>query len=326
MTQAKKPVYAMYQMMLSETLRKIKKDFPKANPRHQFGIFFGKNPELASQLGLAFFIFVEENFWEINGRHVIFPDSPAVIDNLMRARYEIDNTNGLTLPFESFVTAMPTCYVSNGHRIPSFLTSFSMTENFEGKLGPFLDSLKVGRETFDLRNNRLEDRLVVVQYKTPSSGLHSRVCVKERSLPSIMRCKTAAEYQSRVLPYTGSLDNGNEDTLENAEIQFFALKFVAAMAIYNAATGGSKLLDGFPGEVMPKLLGHDGSAGMRLSTLHNLASAKNSPDTHYRSWHFRNLKSEKYYKGEHASTPQGSRYVFVSDTVVGKPVAPSTMI
>ena len=47
---------------------------------------------------------------------------------------------------------------------------------------------------------------------------------------------------------------------------------------------------------------------------------------HYRRWHFRTLKHERYYQsGEWAGKPIGSRVVFVRDSFVNKDVCPHVL-
>jgi len=51
-----------------------------------------------------------------------------------------------------------------------------------------------------------------------------------------------------------------------------------------------------------------------------------SQSTHYRSFHFRQLMHERYYKNEYENIPVGSRIVPVRDTFVNKDIEPSTFV
>jgi hypothetical protein len=326
MKQVKKSVFNMYSSMLASTLKNISRKLgPKVNALHHIGHFIAKSPEVSSSIGLEVSIYTEEHYWARNGRNVIFPESISVIENLMRAKYEIDDTEGFTLPFLSFAVAMPAGVTSNGYRVPGFLASLSPTEHAEEKLHPFIESINLDRSMYQAVN-RVAGRVLVVQYKNPTDGSHGKMGVEEKDLPRLLRCRTVAEYSAEMREYTGLLASNTVSTEEDMAIQFYALKLVAAIGVYNMATDGKRLIDGFPGASIPKLMGHDGSSGLRLSTLQNVAQAtKGSPESHYRTWHFRHLRAPCYYRGQYADVPQGSRYVFVSDAVVGQTIDPSTV-
>jgi hypothetical protein len=327
MKQTKKPAYDMYPSLLTETLKAVSKFHKGLAPHLALGQWLYEHNSKFNTLATR--ICIEDHFWSRNGRHVIFPESTDVIDNLMRARYEIESPEGFSLPFTSFVVAMPSGYTRNGFKMPGFMASFSRDDLPEIKAMPFIDYIKMPLHTLDFSSVPDSVKSLVVQYKNPSDGAHAMVSIREKDLPRILKCRNLDEYK---LEMDGGWPMVGVSTVEtnsaDAEIQFFALKLVASMGIYCLATGGKRLLDGFPGSVMPRLMGHDGSGGMRLSTLQSVATAaaKASPDAHYRSWHFRQLRDARFYKGEHANTPPGSRYVFVSDAMIGQKVEPSTIV
>lgn len=324
MSQAKKSVYDLYSTMLSKSEKLIAKNFgPRVNSRHKLGQTLSENPWMRPTLEVS--IYIEDYFWEFNGKHVIFPESADVIDNLMKAKFEVESSEGFALPFKSLVVAMPTGYRNNGVLVPSFLASYARNDRAEEKLFPFLDALREPHSDFVFEASDPSTNVLVVQYRD-ALGAWAKVSITDRDMPRILKCRNAEELSQEIGLYERVLDGAIDCTPEDRKIQFFALKLVASMGVYCLSTGGKRLKDGFPGTLMPKLMGHDGSGGMRLSTLQNAAKAdKESPESHYRTWHFRQLRDARFYKGEYQSMTPGSRYVFVSDAVVGQAVEPSTM-
>jgi hypothetical protein len=323
MSQTKKSTYDMYTTMLAKTEKVIRsKMVPKVNTKHQLGHALRENPWMRQTL--EFSIYLEEYLWERDGRQVIFPESAAVVDNLMRASFDLDSCDGFSLPFRSMVVAMPAGYVHNGLKIPSFLATFARNNTPDEKLHPFLDAVKESHSDYRIDGNASE-RVLVIQYRDNTDSW-AKVSIVDTDLPRILKCKDAATFSKELGMYKGIKRGFSEYTDQDREIHFFALKLVASMGVYCLATGGKRLLDGFPGATMPKLMGHDGSTGMRLSTLQSVVRTKESPEAHYRAWHFRQLRDDRFYRGEHAHAPKGSRYVFVSDAMIGQKVDPSTMV
>lgn len=103
-------------------------------------------------------------------------------------------------------------------------------------------------------------------------------------------------------------------SLEEAEIQLRLIKLVAGMALLNGIAPGV-MQPGLPGvrfsgaEKLPK-----GAKGLRFMPPEVEAAPRAG---HHRRWHFRTLMADRYYQGEHADKPRGSRVVFVSDSLVG---------
>lgn len=326
MSQSKKPVYDMYVTLLGKTERMLKKSFgPKVNVRHHIGKTLNETPWLRQSLDFS--IYLEDYLWEQTGRQVVFPESAAVIDNLMKARFDIDSCDGFILPFKSMIVAMPAGYRnSDGLEIPSFLASFALNDTPDEKLYPFVDSLGEPRTDYKFIASDPSTRIMVIQYRDKSKNEWGKVSVADRDLPRILKCKNAAEFAADVGDYKGLRRGFADITPEDNEIQFFALKLAASIAVYNMATEGSRLKDGFPGTSMPKLMGHDGSDKIHLSTLQNAHKGpREQSNEHYRTWFFRQLRAPRYYQGEHAHKAPGSRYVFVSDAVVGQAVEASTL-
>jgi hypothetical protein len=103
-------------------------------------------------------------------------------------------------------------------------------------------------------------------------------------------------------------------------------RLVGNLWVYLQAVEGA-LQPGLPGKVQD---GETPSFGPgRYFSLKDRLSApaqERGVEEHYRSWHFRQLMDQRYYRGEHAGKPQGSRWVFVNEAIVGGAVEPSTVV
>lgn len=95
------------------------------------------------------------------------------------------------------------------------------------------------------------------------------------------------------------------------------------LMISNSATEGRIIKEGLPFDFTSKI---------KMKTIRKditeryyydfnaLSTNKNAktPDEHYRKWHFRNLKHDKYYQGEYKKHKPVTRWTMVRDTVINK--------
>jgi hypothetical protein len=101
---------------------------------------------------------------------------------------------------------------------------------------------------------------------------------------------------------------------------------VGNLWIYLQAVDGA-LQPGLPGKVqdgeVPSL-----GRGVYYTLVDRLTppGAPKGVGEHYRSWHFRQLTDERYYRGEHDGEPRGSRWVFVREALVGAEMDASTVV
>ncbi|MFK4132211.1 hypothetical protein ACI2KR_07950 [Pseudomonas luteola] len=331
MAQQKKPLYDLSPRLtdkICNNLRKIKHLKAKKN-NELLKEFFGLSPDMLHSLDL--FILAEERFWEMEGNQVIFPESHAVLDNLFRARYQIKNLQVFNLPFKSFILAMPHGYKIDGYEIPSCLITWEKYQTSEHSyLYPFFKWVGLpkpgGIKHQESDPDEMELGIIFQEPGVPMS--YQRTLCFGSKVPAILEAKDIHEFAAILGDYSQSnIRNIVKSNEKDLQIQFRLFKLIAALGVYNTATGGEKLISGFPGSVEPKILGRGASQRLVMSTLGNYTSHaedRTSPDAHYRSWHLRQLMDERFYKGEYSHMPPGSRIVFVKDTVVNGSVSPHT--
>lgn len=331
-SQEKKSLFDLYPRMMERIVNEMKQSMPSKErksmtPKQMIKVLIEYSPELLHSLD--FLIMAEEFFWERNGSNAIFPESSAVLDNLMRAKYQMDSSEGFALPFDSFFMALPHGYSYNGVRLESFMvTMVPYLRSQDYTIFPFCDHYGIPRPKGVRHDESPENaRCISITYRDPENkSAYLRALQTEDKLPLILKCETADEFGKVIGNYHGKVGviglNDNE-----LKVQFTAMKLVAALGVYNMATKGDRLAPGFPGKQEPKIHNRDRDSKFFYSTLKNAIPTERTEvikDAFYRTWHFRQLRDERYYRGEHENQPRGSRYSFVSDTVVGQKVSPHT--
>lgn len=327
--QQRKAQYEIYSSMLDQQVKAARGFFsrflPKnASDRDFTAIMFQQTPQLAQSLNLH--IFAAEHFWIRTGANAIFPESAEVLDNLLRARFQMDAAEGFTLPFESFMLSVPQGYAVDGVKIPSFIVScFPYQKMAETVIGPFLQYAGFKKPVaVSLDETSEDDVAIALCYKDPTSKTaYARTLVSVSQIPSILANTSNSELSDELGEYSEYLDVVGLSEYD-LKIQRIMLRLVAAIGIYNMATEGKRLLPGLPGTQEPKIIGKAPSGGFKFSTLTNsfppLREGSAPADAYYRTWFFRQLRADRYYKGEYSSYAKGSRYVFVSDSIVGQKV------
>jgi hypothetical protein len=332
--QQKKAQYEIYSSMLDNQIKHAKVIFDSILPKRPsdsdvLEVLFKQAPQVRE--GLNLLIFSDEHHWIRNGANTIFPENSAVLESLLRAKFQMEAAEGFSLPFESFMVSIPQGFKVDGMRVPSFLVSmFPYHKLNELIVGPFTRHARFSKPVNVRLDEAPADEIAIsLCYKDPTSTTaYARTLISTGQIPSILESTSMDELTEGFKPYVnyrGIVGLSEYDL----KIQRVMLKLVAALGVYNMATEGKRLLPGLPGSLEPKLIGKAPTNGLSSSTLANPHSSTGidsrlAGDSFYRSWFFRQLRDERYYKGENAHFTKGSRYVFVSDTVVGKTVEAHT--
>jgi hypothetical protein len=110
------------------------------------------------------------------------------------------------------------------------------------------------------------------------------------------------------------------------------IKLVFSLMIYINALGDEVLHKGVPNKkenknrLIEKASSTEKSSPQRFTLKGPKGYTGRKQGAHYRRWHFRTLKHERYYQsGEWAGKPIGSRVVFVRDSFVNKDVSPHVL-
>lgn len=334
--QVKKAQYEVYPRLIDKVLHRVKKsdDYKKGDSDTDILLrLFYVDPYFVQSMD--FFIMAEEHFWPREGNHTIFPENTAVLENLFKAKFSIEKTGAFDLPFNSFILSLPMGYKVDGYPIPSCMVTWvNYQDSYDYTVLPFCDYLGIPRPSgMKHQVSDPDERCLVISYKDhthPDS--YCRIMALESYLPRILKAQSTQEFLEIMGTYKNSTLLGviKPDDLD-LNIQFRLFKLIAAIGVYNTATEGKKLTDGFPQSLSAKVSGKASDVKYANSTLSNFTmlkdgggGSKSSPEFHVRGWHFRELRDERYYRGEHKDKPIGSRIILIPATTVGGEVTPHT--
>jgi hypothetical protein len=331
MRQVKKSLYELYPRVTDFMVNQLKKLMPKSETRRTDADVVR---EVIRQIpmmmnSLDFLIMTEELYWIKNGGEVIFPESDVVLNNCFKSKFSISTSHGFELPFDSFMLAMPNGYTFMGTKLPALFVNFYDYHNsIDDIIYPFCDWAKIRRpDNVAKEDVPIGSRAISISYRDPETNMgYVRLLVGEEKIPDLLGAENIETF-SKIMGRFNNIIGVIEPSTDDLEIQFKAIKLVAALGVYNLATHGDRLKKGFPGQSMPRMNFKNPDLRMSLNTLSSKLPSqleKSSPDAHYRTWHIRQLRDERFYKGDHEKEIPGSRFVFVSDAVIGTKVSPST--
>lgn len=283
---------------------------------------------------------VIEQKWLDSGSPAIFPESSMLIKKLFDANFNFDSSVKLNLPRETFMMAMPRDFKVDGEVIPGFLVNIQRKDDFiEDYVVPMImkvDENHNGEAVEEVRlrkNGEVTIDLIYIEPKNRDGNIHLRI--NEKVLSNVLKLQKMSEFEDYL---ESEMDRNYDDadfmrnkdmTEKDAAIQFTMLKTLAVTSVYLAATNNDKLKEGLPGRHFSSFLGTD--IAMRPKTILDInetqmiTKLRSNPDSHYRKFHFRNLKHESFYKNEHKDKEVGSRWVFVKDSVVNQKLDADTM-
>lgn len=169
--------------------------------------------------------------------------------------------------------------------------------------------------------------LSIVFLDRDAKGARSRSIIYGEDLPELLKAKDSEDFRGAMVRL-GILRDPDAMDQKEASLQFYALRLVASLGVYHLATGGKRLKPGYPTPIAPKMDGKRPEQIVAPLTLSSSLPHDDAPSldkqSHFRTWHFRQLRDQRFYRGEFENSAPGSRYVFVSESVVGMDVTPHT--
>ncbi|EHZ2727087.1 hypothetical protein L7E35_004683 [Vibrio parahaemolyticus] len=250
----------------------------------------------------------EEYFWYRTGKKLVFVNQD-VISMLNRAKFS-GNIDSKILPPDGFDT-FALCFEQNtrvevnGERIrlyPMQITVLRESEIFDKIHKPFYDL--TGHKF--LRNNDL-DIAITVSYKVGQTTFRSCVDVSE----VMDKITTGLELSDDLSDIYDQSLNDKEQLQTNLQ-----MRIAVQLLIFNAATENKYLVDGFPEQSKFQLPNNTIRTYWKASHF-NYKPNNHAIASHIRSAHFRNLRDDRYYKGQYENLEKGSRWTLVSESFVG---------
>ena len=283
---------------------------------------------------LDFLIMAEESFWASQNRPSIFLESKDVAERLYKATYDVKHVEGIQMPFESFILNMPKDYKVDGTIIPGCLVTWMRFDEMAPRaVRPLCRKAGVPEPNqVQIPSEYAESMTIHISYRDPYNAdkmMYGRCVVPRDVFKDLLTCRNLDEFREISGDYQEAFQNLIQSSEQDLVIQFTHLKIILAMAIYNQATDHKHLTPGLPGgqiqvDGMVRQL-KPSHQTLRMPKLSRPSSTVRAD--HYRGFHFRQLRADRYYQGEYADKPRGSRWSFVSDAWVsssGKDIDPYT--
>lgn len=266
---------------------------------------------------MDFVIQTEEYYWLSHGRRMYYVPDIALADSMLRASSKVLYAHAFYDGPESFILNFPSDVKFDGRPAQAVLVTLSAPPIRATEfVYPYLQWMGAkGRPTVETFK---ADFSINLAYQ--ESGGHEfeyfRCCIGSDMIPKYLETKTGEEWDTLMREYNqfhylqgATLDSANE------HYQYELVRFVLNFLLYKKALP-ERIREGLPGinrrEVeTPFITNRD------HFVIQPPGQTRESPTSHYRSWHFRQLLHSRFYRGEYEHMVPGSRVVFVSDSFVG---------
>lgn len=271
----------------------------------------------------------DEYNWIHSGRVVMFPESEELLERIRQSKCDLRRARGFRMPHDCFMLAFPKDFILAGHKARGCLVTWMINAEREERLWqPFFRWAGVPPKRLPpSREYRDEHTLsIMYQWGDAAAGIpqYNRVSIPKSKVPEVLRCKTAEEFSDSLGDLSGSLRGASALDKEMRKYQFELVKLVCSLAVYMQACDDA-VEEGYPGaiprDLQPKAVGRFDCETIGTSS----QVMGEGRGQHWRSFHFRQLVDERYYKGKHAHLEPGSRIVFVRGAYVGEDVEAETI-
>lgn len=276
---------------------------------------YAQVPDMKNSLDCI--VHCEEYHWLRNGKQVYFFDTPQFAEAIAKGSYKIDNFTGLYRGDESFMLMIPRKLKLAGRLAGSgaLVTIGRHDTRMDRLFAPFFNMIDQPTPNVSIVGDHGDFTINVCYQERANSDEYMRCSLPDFQMTEILKFTNYDDY-SAYMDETNKFDYLGGKMLNNEErdYQFELLRLIAGFLAYRNALP-ERLKEGYP----------QGGKKEAQSVLINELSpmmvkspqgAQNGSTGHYRSWHIRQLVNERYYRGEHAHKAAGSRFVFVSDSVV----------
>lgn len=321
MSNSKSPAYRIYDFITTKRIKAIRATGVKQKHASDREIIRRWCQSDGATTAPYFYTLMDEWLWDRHGRNVIFP-LPDLVDGILGAKFEVTSDKSLDWPFRSCMIATPNIGPLSIFK-GMMVTWIPYNQMADEQTVPFIKDMgmnaavdpSVGHESKD------GDYLsVTYQLWFEGKWVHNKINMTVSNLPQILCATNPGDFDA-------ALGGINDETTEppsefkqyGTEVGQLLLRFISGLAVLYKLNPKTLLSEGLPGV---RFSGSGkpprGSVGLVASVPADLKNEHRGDSVHHRRWHFRTLSNERFYRGEHADLPVGSRVVFVKDSVVGR--------
>lgn len=210
---------------------------------NDFETAVGTQLAIMSQGGLGYgelmqdYIIAEEDYWLNRTQSpVIFPEDQSVVDDLLDGTFALTDTEAFSLPFESFVLAMPEGLEVDGVTIPTCLVTWIPAQtHIKTVIDGLLAKHRLPPSTIQLLPENRDKKILAI-IAPARDGSHSRVMCYHSLIPKLLASKTLAQYRKTIGNLSDETIATDLDEYDSKQ-QFFLLKIITALGVYTAACG-----------------------------------------------------------------------------------------
>jgi len=237
-------------------------------------------------------ILSEEMLWDECGTPVVFIENNALANDLFSAEFDFENNFNVQPPFKSFALSFPKGTLVNGVELTSCLVTI-MPE----------------REFIELYTEKSHFMCGLFQSIAPDGlCIHVHYESKHNVIDSNF---------THISALTETLKKNAQEPLPNSSSDILdALTRIAlSLCVYNSATEGEKLIDGYPQSAVKLPRGRNKVAykGLTMRAPEQNKSTGEARKIKHRIPFYRNLRAKRYYQGKYKDQKPGTRWVLVKE-------------
>jgi hypothetical protein len=290
--------------------------------RYSISQVYTNDPEILRSMEPL--IHMEEYEWISSPQRInYFFDSEDLVENLIKSASNIQDETALYNGSESFTVAIPES-AKWFPKITGMLVSIGKHESRNERiLQPFFKWLKGPVPQVEIAGD-LGHFTICATYRVKGSECWIRLVIPSHWIPILLNSESPnewADFMRKESKFHFKFMAGL--TREEEVEQYYLSRLLLGLLVYRKSLP-HRITEGTPtgrAEFATPFIAKR-STPLKVSPP---TREHSSPSGHYRSWHFRQLMNERFYKGEHKDKKIGSRIVFVSDSVVGQKQQPKTV-
>jgi hypothetical protein len=270
-----------------------------------------QTPEKKEERNTTFKIILKEYMFLASDRLTIFPESTELLDTMLRSKLNVADFESLIPPDSVFAVAIPKGYTTpSGTPLSSFIVSWCDMEQ-DVKLATMVQEAALGGHQ-NIHSACEGKTLQILSLR----ATHSR----QKVIESILSTNQAQQVHDVLNDVDITEDSlASEIDMNDAYMAKAMVKIAVAIAVFNSAYDNF-LSSGFPKGVKAERLISNGTVKSIRMSGKGIRTESNPKAGHIRSFHFRQLRDSKFYKGEHANKPVGSRWVPVKEAWIGEDI------
>lgn len=284
--------------------------------------------------GLGGRTYLAEWCWLLSNKTMIFVKDNETCESIFKGKYEISYIDGITPPSKNFILNFPASYRVEGFKMPSLSVCVYTSGKYKEEVfDPVMSHANLNEEFISDDGEHYTGLMLEVFFalfsEEDGKWARHRFFSPWNLLGRFLETENPGLFKNQG---DRDLTDITEATEKEQRLTFLAMKFVVSFMVYCQATNGKCLIDGLPGnsignKELEKAFNTKDITKLTLQKANDTPEAESEKDQHYRSWHIRQLRDERYYQNSHKDSPRGSRLVFVKDSIInGDGIAAKTAI